>query len=214
MTPSVVLVVHDYGLSSGYFGPLSFVLDCLAPWAIGVDAEIHLDANGLENNIKQGNKASNQDKAKAIIFLRRHLHEGLKIEYLMIKDPFVLWNNLKKRYDHQKTVILPKARYDWMHLRLQEFKTQQYREKGFTKYSELISCLLVAEQNNELLLKNHESRPTGSAPFPKVNVATRNHYNHESYRGRGHNHSHGRGHERGYRGVILRIYLSTRSEKW
>ena len=30
---------------------------------------------------------------------------------------------------------------------------QQYRERKFTKYSELISCLLVAEQNNELLLK-------------------------------------------------------------
>ena len=41
---------------------------------------------------------------------------------------------------------------------------QQYREKGFKKYSELISCLLVAEQNNELLMKNHETRPSGSNP--------------------------------------------------
>ncbi|KAL0309404.1 UNVERIFIED_CONTAM: hypothetical protein Sradi_5882700 [Sesamum radiatum] len=65
-------------------------------------------------------------------------------------------------------------------------------KKGFTKYSELISCLLVAEQNNELLLKNHKSRLTGSALFSEVNVATCNHYNHESYRGCG------RG--RGYRG--------------
>ena len=32
---------------------------------------------------------------------------------------------------------------------------QQYRERRFTKYSELISCLQVAEQNNELLMKNH-----------------------------------------------------------
>ena len=30
---------------------------------------------------------------------------------------------------------------------------QQYGEHRFTKYSELIACLLVAEQNNELLLK-------------------------------------------------------------
>lgn len=87
-------------------------------------------------------------------------------------------------YDHQKTVILPKARFNWLHLRLSEceydsaiskitsqlqlcgetithkdmlektFSTyhasnmlmrQQYREQGFTKYYELISCLLVAE---------------------------------------------------------------------
>ena len=103
---------------------------------------------------------------------------------------------MKEQYDHQKTVILPRARYDWIHLRLQDFKSasdynstlfkissqlklcgenvldedmlektyttfhtsnmhlqQQYKERCFTKYSELIACLLVAEQNNELLLK-------------------------------------------------------------
>ncbi|KAA3463810.1 hypothetical protein EPI10_008129 [Gossypium australe] len=50
----------------------------------------------------------------------------------------------------------------------------QYREKGFKKYSELIYCLLVAEQNNELLMKNHESCPTGSTPFPESNVTSYN----------------------------------------
>ncbi|KAK4284185.1 hypothetical protein QN277_001051 [Acacia crassicarpa] len=59
---------------------------------------------------------------------------------------------------------------------------QQYREKGFKKYVELISCLLVAEQNNELLLKNRESHPTGSTPFPEVNVVTNEYF---SSRGRG-----------------------------
>ena len=47
---------------------------------------------------------------------------------------------------------------------------QQYRERRFTKYSELISSLLVVEQNNELLMRNHQSRPTGSKIFPEVNV--------------------------------------------
>ena len=46
---------------------------------------------------------------------------------------------------------------------------QQYRERKFTKYFELISCLLVAEQNKKLLLKNHQSRSTGSTPFPEAN---------------------------------------------
>ena len=32
---------------------------------------------------------------------------------------------------------------------------QQYRERKFKKYYELISCLLVVEQNNEHLMKNH-----------------------------------------------------------
>ena len=74
-----------------------------------LDAELHLDAMNLGATIKQGNQASLQDRAKALIFLRHHLHEGLKNEYLTVKDPFTLWSNLKERYDHQKTVILPKA---------------------------------------------------------------------------------------------------------
>ncbi|KAH1097018.1 hypothetical protein J1N35_013939 [Gossypium stocksii] len=65
-----------------------------------LDAEIHLDAKGLGETIKEGNEASTQDKAKAIIFLRHHLHEGLKTEYLIVKDPQILWANLKERYDH------------------------------------------------------------------------------------------------------------------
>lgn len=35
---------------------------------------------------------------------------------------------------------------------------QQYREKGFKKYFGLISGLLVAEQNNELLITSYEIR--------------------------------------------------------
>ena len=106
-----------------------------------LDAEIHLEANALGETIKDGNNASNQDKAKTMIFLRHHLHEGLKAEYLTINDPLVLWNNLKDRYDHQKTVILPKARYDWMHLRLQDYKTvSEYNSAMFRISSQLKLC--------------------------------------------------------------------------
>ncbi|CAN0897762.1 hypothetical protein LINGRAHAP2_LOCUS19306 [Linum grandiflorum] len=210
-----------------------------------LDAEIHLQAKGLGETIIDDNATSAQDKAKALIFIRHHLDEGLKNEYLTVKDPLVLWNNLKERYDHQKTVILHRARDDWVHLRLQDFKSvseynsalfkissqlllcgekitdkemlektfstfhasnvvlqQQYREKGFTKYSELISCLLVAEQNNDLLLKNHQSRPTGTAPFSEANAT--NSHNFARYRGRyhgrgsGHGRNIGHGRGRGY----------------
>ena len=88
-----------------------------------LDAEIHLNAMNLGNIIKEGNQASLQDRSKSLIFLWHHLHEDLKNEYLTVKDPLILWNELKGAYDHQKIVILPKARYDWMHMRLQDFKT-------------------------------------------------------------------------------------------
>ncbi|XP_031263419.1 uncharacterized protein LOC116121615 [Pistacia vera] len=61
-----------------------------------LDAEIHLGAMGLGVTIKEGNESSNQDKAKAMFFLRHHLHEGLKTEYLTVKDPLTLWENLKE----------------------------------------------------------------------------------------------------------------------
>ncbi|XP_070045651.1 uncharacterized protein [Nicotiana tomentosiformis] len=116
-----------------------------------------------------------------------------------------------ERCDNLKLVTLPQGRYDWVHLRLQDFKSvskynsamfritsklklcgdsitdydmlektfttfhasnmvlqQQYREKGFKKYSELIFLLLVAERNNDLLMRNHENRPTRSTPLPEV----------------------------------------------
>ncbi|XP_057802701.1 uncharacterized protein LOC131017961 isoform X2 [Salvia miltiorrhiza] len=158
-----------------------------------LDADIHLISRGLGETIKEGNKASDQDRAKALIFLRHHLHDDLKTEYLTVKDPQELWMNLKDRFDHQKTVVLPKARYEWMHLRLQDFKSQQYRERGFKKYSELIACLLVAEQNNELLLKNHALRPTGSAALPEANAT----FNHDNGRGRGRGRGRGYGRGRG-----------------
>ena len=103
-----------------------------------LDAEIHLDAMGLADTIKEENKASNQNCARAMIFLRHHLDEILKIEYLTVKDPLVLWKNLKERFDHLKMVIHPKARYDWMHLRLQDFKSiHEYNSAMFRITSQL-----------------------------------------------------------------------------
>ena len=76
---------------------------------------------------------------------------------------------------------------------------QQYREKGFKKYSELITGLLVAEQNNELLIKNHEACPTGVAPFPEVNAAQHNHFRQARGHGRGKVQAHGRGYNENFK---------------
>ncbi|KAK2389607.1 hypothetical protein QL285_063285 [Trifolium repens] len=87
--------------------------------------------------------------------------------------------------------------------------------RGFTEYSDLVAALLVAEQNNELLIKNHQSRPTGTVAYPEINATTFNRgrggYNrsrgrggharfdsHGRGRGNGRNHFRGRGRGRGY----------------
>ncbi|CAN6701722.1 unnamed protein product [Malus baccata var. baccata] len=201
-----------------------------------LDTKIHLEAGNLGDTIREENNSSSQEQAKIMIFIRRHLDEGLKKEYLTVEDPLALWQTLRSIYNHQTTVILPKAHYEWTHLRIQDFKLvaeynsalfritsqmklcgdtiteenllektfstfhasnvllqQQYRARGFTEYNQLISVLLVVEQNNELLIKNHYSRPTGSAPFPKVNVASLE-VNATSFGSD--NHKRGRGHKR------------------
>ncbi|XP_022014632.1 uncharacterized protein LOC110914122 [Helianthus annuus] len=155
-----------------------------------------LEAKSLEETIIDGNKTSLQEKAKVITFLRHHLDEDLKREYLTVEDPLELWKNIQERFDHLKLVLLSKTHCEWAHLRLRDHKTvseynsalfritskfklcgeqitdedmlektfstlhtsnmllaQYYRERKFTKYTDLIPCLLAAEQNNKLHLQ-------------------------------------------------------------
>ncbi|XP_068308656.1 uncharacterized protein [Pyrus communis] len=178
-----------------------------------MDTKIHLEAGNFGETIKEENNAFSQDRANAMIFICCHLDEGLKSKYLTVEDLLALWKALRNRYNYQKTMILLKARYEWTHLRIQDFKSiteynsamfkissqmklcgetiieedmlekffstfhasnvllqQQYRERGFIEYNHLISVFFVAKQNNELLMKNHQSRPTGLKSFPEVNA--------------------------------------------
>ena len=47
---------------------------------------------------------------------------------------------------------------------------QQYRQRQFSTYSDLISVLLTAEQTNGLLLKNHDLRPASSKALPEAHA--------------------------------------------
>ncbi|KAL0415792.1 UNVERIFIED_CONTAM: hypothetical protein Slati_3411100 [Sesamum latifolium] len=82
----------------------------------------------------------------------------------------------------------------------------QYSEREFETYSELISCPLIAEENNQLLLNNHHTRPTSSKPLPKNSMAlpeanaTFSHKGRGRYHGSPQGHSYGRGRGHGGRG--------------
>ncbi|CAM8898471.1 unnamed protein product [Rhodiola kirilowii] len=224
------------------FSPLDIAGTNYMSWTM--DIEIHLQSMSLSETIKEGNEPLEIDMVKSQIFIRRHLHEDLKNEYLTVKKPCELWKNLKERYDHQKAVMLPIYRDEWTTLRFQDFKKvseynsamfrivthlrfcgdiktddemlektfstfhasnvtlqQQYRVRGFQRYLELIACLLIAEKNNELLIKNHQSRPTGSKAFPEANAVRfdrTEHRDHLQGRGRGQ----GRGQRRGRGGYF------------
>ena len=92
------------------FAALNLFGNNYLPWVL--DMEIHLDAMGLGDTIVEGNSTSARDRANAIVIIRRHIQEELKNEYLTVKDPLVLWTNLKDRYDQQRLMVLPKAQYD------------------------------------------------------------------------------------------------------
>ncbi|CAN6687393.1 unnamed protein product [Malus baccata var. baccata] len=180
-----------------------------------------------------------------MIFIRRHFDEGLKSEYLTVEDPLTLWKALKNRYNHQKMMILPMARYEWTHLRIQDFKTvAEYNSAMFRIISQLklygetitkedmlektfstfhaSNVLLLQQYRNQrwisslgqsgpvlkpvhraiaptraALMKKHQSRPTGSAPFPEVNVVS---FEGNTTSSHGNNYKRGRGHKRGRKG--------------
>ena len=53
---------------------------------------------------------------------------------------------------------------------------QQYRERGFTVYYDLIKTLLKAVKHNELLIWNSNQGPIGAKPLPKVHPMLRKRY--------------------------------------
>ena len=61
-----------------------------------LDDKLHLNARNLGKTIEANNNESNDNKAKALIFIRHHFDDGLKIEYLTIEDPQDLWFPLKR----------------------------------------------------------------------------------------------------------------------
>ncbi|GJR70784.1 hypothetical protein Tco_0016849 [Tanacetum coccineum] len=75
------------------------------PWVL--DVKMHLESMGIAQTIVENNDSPPQDKARANIFLRKHIDDGLKFEYLTTEDPSILWKDLKDRFDNQREVLLP-----------------------------------------------------------------------------------------------------------
>ncbi|XP_074283933.1 uncharacterized protein LOC141608483 [Silene latifolia] len=126
-----------------------------------VDARANLKAKGLEHTILVDENSTSQEQAKAIVFLRHHLHENLKIEYLFVEDPKELWDNLcQSDYDSAMLRITSRLRLcgqattdaamiektlSTMHADnavLQEL----YRERHYNRYCDLIAILRMVKQ--------------------------------------------------------------------
>uniref|UniRef100_K3Y364 Uncharacterized protein n=1 Tax=Setaria italica TaxID=4555 RepID=K3Y364_SETIT len=112
------------------------------------------------------------EKAKACIFLRHHIHPDLKMEYLEVRDPLVLWLKLQERFGNFRFCGQVVTELEMIEKTLETFHPtnmvlhQQYRNNKYVKYCDLINMLLAAEAQNELLMKNF------NMPMPPLQVVT------------------------------------------
>ncbi|KAB2636282.1 hypothetical protein D8674_026816 [Pyrus ussuriensis x Pyrus communis] len=66
------------------------------------DVKLHFTAKNLHPAIKDetNNPVGKAEKATAMIFIRRHIHDALQTEFLVEDDPRPLWVALANRFDH------------------------------------------------------------------------------------------------------------------
>ena len=88
-------------------------------WARNV--ENYLAQNDLSDTIVSGSNCSKQEKAQALFYIHLHLNEDFKNEYMLERDPLVIWQSLKDHFDRMKAVELPRAKLDWDCLHFSNF---------------------------------------------------------------------------------------------
>ncbi|XP_076928103.1 uncharacterized protein LOC143591900 [Bidens hawaiensis] len=121
------------------FPALNITGDNYMSWTAHVKR--HLKSMGVLNAITEGNYFEEQDREKAYVFLHKHIDEMLQFEYSNCENPYVLWEDLKSRFDHQKELLLLTARDELNNLRFQDFKkVNEYASALFRICSTLQFC--------------------------------------------------------------------------
>ncbi|CAN6707301.1 unnamed protein product [Malus baccata var. baccata] len=160
------------------------------------DVKLHFTAKNLHPAIEEATDepVGEAGKAIAMIFIQRHIHDALQIEYLAEEDPRALWVALADLCRIRSLLKFCNETLTEEDLLEKTYSTlivsnivlqQQYRTQKFTKFSDLISVLLLAEKQNQLLMKNHQARPTEATAVPKAHYSTNQHLKCHKRRGRG-----------------------------
>ena len=110
-------------------------------WASEV--KIYLGRNNLNDTIVPGTECSDQQKERALLYMRRHLNEDFKSEYNLEMDPLVLWQSLKDHFDGMKAVELPRAKSDWEHLYFSNFSSVAAYDSALRR---IVSQLKLCDQ--------------------------------------------------------------------
>ncbi|CAN6698452.1 unnamed protein product [Malus baccata var. baccata] len=106
-----------------------------------LDTKIHLEAWNLGDTIKEENSSSSQDRAKAMIFIRRHFDEGLKSEIQDFKSVAEYNSALFRITSQMKLCGNTITEKDMLEKTFSTFHVsnvliqQQYRARGFIEYN-------------------------------------------------------------------------------
>ncbi|XP_068319629.1 uncharacterized protein [Pyrus communis] len=150
------------------------------------DVKLHFTAKNLHPAIKDetNNPIGEAKKATTMIFIRRHIHDALQTEFLAEDDPRPLWVALADLYRILSLLKFCNETLTEEDLLEKTYSTfsatnivlqQQYRAQKFTKFSNLISVLLLTKKQNQLLMKNHQARPSGATVVPKTHYSMNQH---------------------------------------
>nr|GEW40799.1 putative zinc finger, CCHC-type [Tanacetum cinerariifolium] len=104
----------------------------------------HLKSMGALATIQEGNKCTEETKAKADVFLHQHIDEMLESEYSNCDDPSTLWKDLEIRFNNQLEVLIPSARDEWNNLRFIDFK-KEAKEDEVTLVGMVVVVVVVVE---------------------------------------------------------------------
>ncbi|KAM1800847.1 hypothetical protein ACFX11_032526 [Malus domestica] len=147
------------------------------------DVKLHLTAKNLRSAIEEAmdKPVGEAEKATTMIFIRRHI----QTEYLVEEDPLCRIRSLLKFCNETLTEedLLEKTYLTFSASNI--VMQQQYRTQKFTKFSDLISILLLVEKQNQLLMKNHQARLTGVTDVPEAYYNTNQRPKCQKRRGRG-----------------------------
>ena len=107
-----------------------------------------------------GPLASDEAKAQALMFLRRHIHPTRKKQYLKWEYPKDLWDVLKQRFNNVHDVLIPELTARWESIRLMDFaKVEDYNQAMLDFQAEL-SFYGVDKTDKDMIEKTLYTFPT------------------------------------------------------
>ncbi|KAL6662058.1 hypothetical protein ACP70R_001442 [Stipagrostis hirtigluma subsp. patula] len=170
--------------------------------AWSLDAEILLASNDLLRTIKPNDdkdKSTPAEQAMALHILRHHLSTTLKNEYMTKRNPKVLWDSLHERFnlrfqdsktieDYNTALYGITTRMKLCGLKLEDkdliektlstfhpnltYISRQYKKDNYKKYVDLSNAMQQDQGEDETIMQNHLSRPTGTVATLEENATS------------------------------------------